>query len=392
FKELFTDSVKLRLRSDVPVGSCLSGGLDSSSIVCTIEKIIKDEGKRNFETYSAVYDKNWEKDESEYIEQVIEQTGFKKNYTYPDDKSLLKNLNDFIYAQEEPLGHTSFFAQWMVMKLAHEKNAKVLLDGQGADELLGGYLYLFGYYFYELLRKGRLLKLVNEIIKYYKIHRNPFGILMFLFLLVPKPFQRQISRHVNVGSGITTRNWISKKFIRGYEGKSSFLSDFIDAKSLNEALLNHILYKLEHLLRCEDKSSMAYSIETRLPFLDYRLVDFMFKLPSNRKIDNGATKVILREAMKGVIPETIVNRTSKFGFETREEDWFRKEAFKKLIIDLVDSESFRKRPYYDLPELKIELQEFFKGRKQVSRTIWKWINLELWFRMFIDENKNLNQG
>ena len=385
FRSIFKDSVRLRLRSDVPVGSCLSGGLDSTSIVCTICELIKNKG--NFQTFSAVYDKEWEKDESEYIEEVAEKTNTKKNYTYPDENALLNDLYEFVYHQEEPFGHTSFFAQWMVMKLAHKNGTKVLLDGQGADELLAGYMYMFGYHFYELFKNKEYLKVLKEVVQYYKNHNDVSGILLFFFLITPKSLQKQIVFRVNVGSTITLRKWISKDFCNAHERKSSLLENFVNAKTLDEALQKHIVYKLEHLLRCEDKNSMAFSIETRLPFLDYRLVDFMFTVPSHLKIDNGTTKVILREAMKDTIPKKIADRQSKFGFETKEEDWFRTDAFKELILEITNSQSFPDRPYYNIEEVKNEVQKFLNGNKSISRTIWRWLNLELWFRIFIDAEK-----
>ena len=384
-RELFTDSVKLRLRSDVPVGSCLSGGLDSSSIVCTVDGLIRD--KENFQTYSAVYGKDWKRDETAYIEKVIEKTGFRSNYIHPDGKALLDDMSAFIYHQEEPVGHTSFFAQWMVMKLAHSHGAKVLLDGQGGDELLAGYKYIFGYYFLELLSNRRYPALVREIALYLKNQRDYFGLLLFIFLLFPKGLQKRIALRVNVGAGITTRRWISRGFYERHKDTSTVLEEFVNSKSLNDALKNHFDHKLEHLLRCEDKSAMAHSIETRLPFLDYRLVDFLFTVPSDLKIKDGKTKVILRAAMKDTLPDEITNRMSKFGFETKEDEWFRTSPLKDKVAELIRSESFRKRQYYDGDEVRKELNRFFEGRKDISRTVWRWVNLELWFRMFIDPDR-----
>lgn len=385
FGKLFKDSVRLRLRSDVPVGSCLSGGLDSSSIVCTVNELIKE--RENFQTFSAVYDREWERDETEFIEMVLARTGFKGNYTSPDGKTLLEHLETFIYSQEEPLGHSSFFAQWMVMRLARDKKIKVLLDGQGGDELMAGYMYMFGFYYYELFRKKKFLTLMNEMMGTYRNHRNIAGFYLFLFLLASRSVQEEIAHKVSVGSEITLRKWLARNFSDRYKGTSEILEDFINSPDLNNALQKHIVHKLEHLLRCEDKNSMAFSIETRLPFLDYRLVDFMFSLPSKFKINKGTTKVILREAMKDTLPEKITYRKSKFGFETKDDDWFRSDDFKKLTGDIIDSQSFRGRPYYDVPEVKKELQLFYDGKKNISRTIWKWINLELWLRMYIDGDK-----
>jgi asparagine synthase (glutamine-hydrolysing) len=382
FRGLFTDSVRMRLRSDVPVGSCLSGGLDSSSIVCTVDGLIGQ--KEAFRTYSAVYDRQWERDESRYIEKVIERTGFQSSYTSPDGKGLLQDLSEFIYHQEEPLGHTSFFAQWSVMKLAQSHGAKVLLDGQGGDELLAGYRYMFGYYFRELLGKGRFLALAKEIAGYMRYQRDYFGFLLFIFLLAPSWLQRAIAYRVNVGAGITGRRWIARDFHRRHERGSMVLDDFVNSKTLNAALKGHFDHKLEHLLRCEDRSAMAFSIETRLPFLDYRLVDFLFTIPSQMKIRGGKTKVILREAMKELLPEEISNRMSKFGFETKEDEWFRTSPMRERVADIIYSESFRMRPYYDENEVRNELEGFFEGKRNISRTVWKWINLELWLRMFID--------
>jgi len=387
FKNLFKDSVRLRLRSDVPVGSCLSGGLDSSSIVCSIDEIKKNSAntEESLYTFSAVYDPKWEKDEKHYISSVVSRVNVKDVYTYPNESDLLEDLYDFIYYQEEPVGHTSFFAQWMVMKKAQETGIKVLLDGQGADELLGGYLYFFSYYFVELFKKHEFRSLIREIRAFIGKHNGTYmPLILFPFLLLPKRLKTELAYYINIGSGVTIRKWISKDFYTKYANKSNVVDSLLSIDTFNDALIGHFQNKLEHLLRCEDKSSMAHSIETRLPFLDYRLVNCAVNLPSKLKINNGTTKIVLRESMKDILPPEIYSRNTKFGFETPENMWFRSESFQRVIMDLLMSEAFRSRTFYDHTEVRKEIDEFFNGNKDISRTIWKWVNLELWYRLFFE--------
>jgi asparagine synthase (glutamine-hydrolysing) len=146
---------------------------------------------------------------------------------------------------------------------------------------------------------------------------------------------------------------------------------------------------LPALLRYEDKNSMAHSIEARVPFLDYRLVELAFAMPWEQKIRHGTRKFVLRNAMKGILPASVANRQDKIGFATPEDEWFRADLLKEEISEIINSQSFRQRPYFDMPKVRAEFEAHQKGRTNISSgiwssTVWRWINLELWLRMFID--------
>lgn len=152
-------------------------------------------------------------------------------------------------------------------------------------------------------------------------------------------------------------------------------------------MLQHFEHKLEHLLRWEDLNSMHFSIESRVPFLDHRLVEATLSTNSNQKIYNGETKHILREAFKDILPSKIINRKDKKGFSNPRDKWFRTAKFKDFIIELINSESFKNRGYFN-SEMAIEqYTKHLEGKIDASKEIWKWINLELWFRKFIDKNE-----
>jgi asparagine synthase (glutamine-hydrolysing) len=372
FKILFSDAIKLRLRSDVPVGVCFSGGLDSSAIVSTL---LKEFNKKELNTFSAVYKKGETGDESKFIKLYEDEL---KNmfYTTPDSNSLLKDMKKFIKTHAEPIPSTGPYAQYKVMELA-SKNVVVTLDGQGADEMLAGYLYFFGFFFKDLFLKLKWFKLTKELFFYLKIHKSLIGIKAFVYFLLPVKLRTKIR--------VNEKGYINKDFADKYSSLNSIAGNLYEASSLNEALLNHFEYKLEHLLKWEDKNSMAFSLEARVPFLDHRLVELILSVDGERVIKNGMTKNILRNSMQGVLPEKIRLRVDKTGFETPQDKWYRENEFQKLIANILSSESFRKRKIIDSDKANKLYQKHLSSEKNISKEIWKWIHLELWFREFIDE-------
>jgi asparagine synthase (glutamine-hydrolysing) len=287
FKDLFSSSVGLRLRSDVPVGVCLSGGLDSSSIVSIL---LNDFQKKDLNTFSAIYGDGVYGDESKYIG-LFRNSLTNMHFTRPNADTLLKDVYDFVESHGEPVPSTSPYAQFKVMELAKD-HVKVTLDGQGADEELAGYHYFFGNYFKELLYTARILKLFNESYYYLKEHKSLFALKTFLFFMLPEGMKTSAS--------LNKRGYIDSNFSNQYSSGNVIASQLYNSNSLQEALLNHFEYKLEHLLKWEDRNSMWFSIESRVPFLDYRLVEKTLALPSDQLINKGYTKYILREAMKGI--------------------------------------------------------------------------------------------
>lgn len=371
FLELFISSVGLRLRSDVPVGVCLSGGLDSSSIVSIL---LKEYDKQDLNTFSAVYPHGQSGDETEYI---TEYKKYLRNmyYTTPTAETLKTDLNNFVRAHAEPIPSTSPYAQFKVMELARGK-VGVTLDGQGADEELAGYHYFFGFYFKDLLRRWKFGKLCREIFHYTFIHRSLFGIKSFLFFLLPE--------RLRTSTRVKEKAYLNINFVKQFGHSNTIAGNLYNAKTLNDALLNHFEYKLEHLLKWEDRNSMWFSLEARVPFLDYRLVERVLACPDNMIIYKGMTKHLLRESMNGILPEKIRLRRDKIGFSTPEDKWYRHASWEKEIKELIDSNSFKRRNFIDSTKALQLYSDHLAGKINISKEIWKWIHLEYWFRMFID--------
>lgn len=370
FYELLKDSVRLRLISEVPIGTCLSGGIDSSSIVSIINKFLSSDmenremiGEKQ-KTFSAVYD-NKEVDEREYIEEVVKMAGVEKNYTYPSADIFWKEIKKIVYHQDEPFTSTSIYAQWNVMKLASKK-VTVLLDGQGGDELLGGYLPYYEIFLLNLLRKKKLFHFVKELASGLDI----------VVPLLSQYFRRSEKKRV-------IKKILDKEFLArfGSEKKEEWkASELVDV--LYEDFTR---YSIPQLLRYEDRNSMAFSIEARVPFLDYRIVEYIFSLPITQKIRNGWTKFILRNAVKGIIPEKIRKRRSKIGFETPEMEWMMK--LRHNIKKIFASKRFEKRKYFNQKKVLKKFDDFCDGKLSgdFSRIFWRIINLEIWLEVFFDK-------
>jgi len=374
YKELLIDAVRLRLRSDVPVGVCLSGGLDSSTITSIIAKELNN---KDIHTFSAVYGKGERSDESRFISLYKDEL-INMHYITPDSSMLLSNLERFIRIHAEPIPSTSPFAQYCVMSLA-KNNVVVTMDGQGADEALAGYHYFFGFYFKELLKQAKIKRLFKEFVQYWKRHNSIDGLKFLIYFLLPSFLKTRVS--------VLEKSYLNNDFIKRVTAteKPTIVNELYGSKNLNEALINHFEYKLEHLLKWGDRNSMAFSLESRTPFLDYRLVEYTLSLPSAYKIRNGETKYVLRQSMKGLLPEIIRKRNDKIGFATPQDKWFRTKEFQSLINDLLNSETFRNRGFIN-PQKALDLySKHLKEEVNISKEIWKWIHLELWFREFIDK-------
>jgi asparagine synthase (glutamine-hydrolysing) len=368
FLEELKSSINLQLRSDVPVGTCLSGGLDSSAITSLV---LNKKQNVDLHSFSAVYQKGQKGDESEYIAEFKEKN-LKIHYTYPTGESLLEDLNSFISSQSEPVPTTSVYAEYKVMELA-KKHCTVLLNGQGADELMAGYHYFYGYYFRDLINANSWGKLLNEFFQYTRIHKSVYGFKSLGFSFSPRSL-RHFKNH----------DFINPAFYNNYYYKTNALfDDFYKSKNLKEFLIKHFEYKFEHNLLWADKTGMQFSLETRFPFLDHNLVEKTLSVPADNYIKNGYTKVIMRNALKGILPEKIRMRKDKVGFSTPESDWFKNVKLKELLADVIESDKFKERGYFNVKQCKKELKSLQKYNRY-NLEFWKWLHLELWFRAFID--------
>lgn len=371
FRKLLEDVVRLRLRSDVPVGVCLSGGLDSSTIASIVSERLNN---KDVNTFSAVYDPKYKADESHFINLYSDKLHH-MHFTHPTGESLLDDLNDFVRAHAEPVPSTGPYAQFCTMRLA-SKHVTVTLDGQGADEALGGYHYFYGLYYKGLLKKLKVFTLVREIIKYISVHHSIYALKTFLFFLLPGKLR--------IKARVGERGYIKPSFAEKYN-TSVIADNLYGSKSMKEALVNHFEYKIEHLLKWDDRNSMWFSIESRTPFMDYRLVEYLLCCEDSAKIKDGYTKSLLRRSMKGLLPEEIRMRRDKVGFATPEDTWFRSELFRPLIESILISDSFRSRGFIDVDKALELYKKHCAGEINISKDIWKWINLELWYRQFIDK-------
>jgi asparagine synthase (glutamine-hydrolysing) len=203
-----------------------------------------------------------------------------------------------------------------------------------------------------------------------------FGIKSFIFFLLPEKLR--------TNARVNEKAYLNKQFVLQFGQSNNISGNLYGAKTLNSSLLDHFEYKLEHLLKWEDRNSMWFSIEARVPFLDYRLVERVLACPGDMIILNGMTKNLLREGMKGIIPEKIRLRRDKIGFETPQSEWFRTPLWKEIVLEVLNSNSFKHRGIIDQEKALYQYRNHLTGKINVPNEIWKWVHLELWFREFID--------
>jgi asparagine synthase (glutamine-hydrolysing) len=195
-----------------------------------------------------------------------------------------------------------------------------------------------------------------------------------------------LPKFLKMKAGVTQRGYLNEQFVKknNINNRSVIVNELYTSRSLKEALLNHFEFKLEHLLKWNDRNSMAFSIESRTPFLDFRLVEYSLSIEPEFIIKNGTTKSILRDSLKGILPEAIRTRQDKVGFATPQDEWFRLAEFQQLVEDILNSEQLKNRKIIDVDKAKILYEKHLNGKLNISKDIWKWIHLELWFRTYID--------
>lgn len=370
YMELFKHAIELRLRSDVPWGVCLSGGLDSSAITSTI---VNEMQIPDVHSFSAVYEKGCWADESPFIDEF---KGIVPNmhYIHPDAERLYAHLDDYVRIQGEPTPTTSPYALYCVLDEA-SKYVKVILDGQGSDEAIAGYEYIPGLYYKSLFTHFKWCRLAKEIVQYAKLHKSWRHVKFMVFFLLPSKMRTKVR--------VMQRGYINPEFVAKHQG-GVIADKLYGTNTMEEMLIAHFEYKLEHLTKWGDRDTMAFGVEGRSPFLDKELVEYSIALKDELKIKGGYTKFILREVMKGIMPEKVRLRVDKKGFAIPQDEWFRTEKFQKLVNDILSSESFAKRGYFKQEEANKLYQRHLTGEINISKDIWKWINLELWFREYID--------
>lgn len=309
-REMFLDSVRLHLRSDVPLGAALSGGIDSSSIVMAMRHLLGPGGDIHAVAYVA---DDARISEERWIRIVAAAADVTLHVVEAGPNDLLADLDRLIEAQEEPFGSTSIYAQYRVFQTAAAAGLKVMLDGQGADELLAGYESLHPYYLAGLLRSGR----PTAALRFLRRRQGGTGTRLLLYTL-RQTFGLNIRFPYPLG-----RRWFDVEYLRAAGESTTFSRGLPGAASLSDALTLLFHYRgLPALLRYDDRDAMAHSVESRVPFLTPALVGFLRSLPESFLLDEqGISKSVFRAAMRGLVPDAILDRRDKIGFWTPEPQW-----------------------------------------------------------------------
>lgn len=353
YYNLLKDSVKLRLRSDVKVGSALSGGLDSSSIVYLVNKILREEGKTDLqETFSSVYkhEKTKDCDESEYVNILAKDLKVNSNQIEPNEEDIPEEHEKMIYMMETPPESTCM-SGWHTFKKVKEVGVTVSLDGQGADEQLAGYLsYLMPYF-----ASMPILKIVKEVKSFIKVPYAKGAILKGVIM--------------NLLAIFLSKKVANRIYYKKY--KQNFIFD------LNEKLKNDFETSLVGLIHYSDHVSMGHSIESRMPFMDYRLVEFLATVPIEYKLHNGWTKYIARLAFDKKIPDEITWRKDKMGWPIPEDYWFRGNLKKWFLKSINQSTYFNKKE-------KEEVKKQLNGGANITKLV-RFLNVSVWEKSFFNE-------
>lgn len=372
FERLFTDAVRLRLRSDVEVGSCLSGGLDSTAVVTTASRL----AGRPLHAFHCSYDDPGY-DERAFERAVVDATGAHSHVVVPNGNDFWPTFDRLTAAQGEPTAGPGLYSQWKVMELAHGAGLKVLLDGQGGDETLAGYGRYLPVRLRDLLAAGDLAGFA----KLWGPAAARLGATTTLALTLEPwlpgslvaPLRRAFGQGKDRVLGPALRRLRDDAAPRPPAGFTSGLKRQLAFDTLQRLLPS--------LLRYEDRNSMEFSIETRLPFLDYRLVEFAFSLPDDQVLDGATSKAILRKSLADRIPSVVLGRRDKMGFETPVDSWLRgrgaAEARRRL------REPGLLGDWLDDVRLGAELDDYLAGRRDIGLQVWRWLSLESWAQQFI---------
>jgi len=381
FRDTFDDAVRLRLRSDVPVGILLSGGLDSTSVAFAIARLREAAGGTGpllAFTYQAK-----EFDESAYIDETVRRTGLELVPFHPDPKRLLETFEQVLWHQDEPVHSINTVITFELSRLASRRGVKVLLNGGGPDEYLAGYPNFLHDHWHALVMEGRLIDAWREVSTYHGAHGGS----------APSAFTGLLAGGVKARvRGLPLAGTLIRQRQRSALRRHAWFTPELTSQlpadlwmgangSLHAALKRAMeLAPLPLYLRIEDRNSMAHSIEARMPFLDYRLVSLAFRLPAHWKLRGPWTKFILRESMRGRIPEMARTRLDKMGFPVPTRSWFAGELYEPMQ-DLLGSREARERGIYNLDVVRRDLERHRAGQVDVSGPLWRLFQFETWSKL-----------
>lgn len=368
FMRLMRDAVKLRLRSDVPVGTCLSGGLDSSTIVALATQQLNG-GRMN--SFSSVYPVRG-MDESRYVDIVASHFNTIRHTTSPESGDFLSLMERITWHQDIPTVAAGVYSQNFVMKLAHG-NVTVLLDGQGADELMGGYLGYVVFHLNDLRRRdpARWLReqanfmadVYPRFFPYFNAREFAFRVYQYLTVGRQPP---QVLRNEYKRTAHERQQTKQARTLAGADALNNHLYQALVRNSIPE------------LLHYEDRNSMAYSIEARVPFLDHRLAEFALGVHGDLKIKGAETKWFMRRALRGTLPDAVVDRKDKLGYPTPFGQWLRQDQRLQENVRQYLFDKILKREWYDRPRVEQMWDQHVRGLRNYNQVFYSMITAEQW--------------
>ncbi len=370
FFDLFKDSINLHLRSDVTVGSCLSGGLDSSAIVSMVQEL--NPGIK-YKSFSIYYEGKGDVDERPFIKEVINKYPAIEPYYYsPSEAEINEHFHHALYHADVPSTGSSFMSQYFLMKLIGDHKIKVVLDGQGSDEYLGGYMHTFYRIIADYLRGGKIYKAISTTADICKQTGNAF---------LPHLGKSVLSTLMN------EQSLYGLEYKKYYPFLSKIPSSPVpfNMSTVDGNRTDNFLYQLlfstslPSLLHYEDRNSMAYSIESRVPFLDHRLVEFAFSLATEDKVNGIVTKDILRNSLGGILPEAVKNRKDKKGFVTPGENKWLRGPLMHLMKD-----DFNSLDFLDTKKINHLISDYKnKVNNKNTALTWRVAVLNYWIKNFV---------
>ena len=376
-RDLFLESVSLHLRSDVAVGVALSGGIDSSSISAAMRQLAPD---LTIHAFSYIADEPMVNEER-WVDVMGAAGNLVVHKVKPQPTELAADLENLIALQGECFASTSIYAQHRVFQSARQVGIKVMLDGQGADEMLGGYEIYIAARLVSLVREGRLAeaaRFVRDASRRQRSGNWRLWLRAFDFLVPPKlqgPLRRWTGEDL-------LPPWLNKKWFDERQVKPISLN-YKNGKDVLRQTLVHTLTEvsLPSLLRYEDRNSMASSIESRVPFLTPALVNFVLALPEEYVIAaDGTTKSVFRAAMRGIVPDPILDRRDKIGFVTPEKGWL--AALRPWVDTVLASPRAMEMRAIEARRMQTEWKEIVAGSRRFDFRVWRWLNAILWAEKF----------
>ncbi|QYY42544.1 asparagine synthase (glutamine-hydrolyzing) [Aneurinibacillus thermoaerophilus] len=397
-RSVIDDAVRIHLRSDVPVGCHLSGGLDSSTVTCLAAKHLQ----KPFKTFSGKFTEDEFYDETKYAKVVSKAANTTYLETVPSKSFFQKSLHKLVWHMDEPCVGPGIIPQYAVCQLA-AKNVKVALGGQGGDEIFGGYpRYFFTYEkstgftksinTQQAIEQSLLKKLANKFV-FVKGYMKQHGIKTTI-----EKIRKNLMEHNN---GTCSFEDVWRKYSSSFANASSVFSETLRTqlagynpdeaffqfirKDVTDDIFDKMLYHdmkayLPGLLQVEDRMSMAVSLESRVPMLDYRIVELAATIPPHMKVKGLEPKYIFKKAIEGIIPNEILHRKDKKGFPTPINVWF--EEDKEFVADILLDKNAKQRSLFD----DKQIEKLIASSSAYSWALWSMINIEMWFKIFIDED------